>query len=155
MTTFQMDREVTAFVQAHRRLCDHYKEWGLKFTLDGKLLGDLAEIIAAHLFDLQLCKKRTKGVDGHAGDGRSVQVKCTGSASKGPAFAPGEGKADHFIFLRLDFKSATGTVTYYGPEAPIRKLLPVGFTGTKRVSLLAVLAADLLVVAKDRLPRVR
>ena len=155
MTKFQMDEEIRAFVTAHRRLRDHDGEWGLKFTLDGKLVGDLAEVLAAQLFDLQLCKKRTKGVDGHAWDGRSVQVKCTGSSRKGPAFTPGEGKADHLIFLQLDFEKATGTVAYNGPEAPIRQLLPAGFAGTKRVSLTAVLAAGKRVAVGDQLPRVR
>jgi hypothetical protein len=150
-----MDQEVRAFVKAHRRLCDHYGKSGLKFTLDGKLVGDLAEVITADLFGLKLCEIRTAGVDCHARDGRSVQVKATGSSSKGPAFTPGEGRADHLIFLRLDFATATGTVAYNGPEAPIRRLLPARFTGTKRVSLVKVLAADKLVASKDRLRRVK
>jgi len=69
-----MDEEVAVLVKAHRRLCEHYANSGLKFTLDGKLVGDLAEVIAAKLFGLKLCEKRTAGVDGHARDGRSVQV---------------------------------------------------------------------------------
>lgn len=155
MTTFQMDQEVKAFVKAHRRLCEHYGKSGLKFTLDGKLVGDLAEVIAAELFGLKLCEKRTAGVDCLARDGRSVQVKATGSFSKGPAFTPGEGRADHFIFLRLDFASATGSIAYNGPEKPIRQLLPVGFTGTKRVSLAKVLEADRAVPQTGRLQRIR
>lgn len=153
MTTFTMAAMVGEFVEAHRRLRKHYEDTSLAFTLDGKLVGDLGEAIAAELFDLTLCKKRTPGVDGHAKDGRSVQVKATGLLSKGPAFTPGEGRADHLIFLRLDFNSATGTVVYNGPEEPIRRLLPIGFTGTKRVSLVETVAADLLVAPEVRLPR--
>ncbi|MEJ1961017.1 MAG: hypothetical protein WDO56_05500 [Gammaproteobacteria bacterium] len=153
MTTFQMDPEVKAFVKAHRRLCKHYANTRLKFTLDGKLVGDLAEVIASKLFRLTLCRERTPGVDGHAPDGRSVQVKSTGSSFKGPAFTPGEGRADHLIFLRLDFDRATGAVVYNGPEAPIRRLLPAGFTGTKRANLSKVVAADKEVAMKDRLRR--
>jgi hypothetical protein len=148
MNPFLMDEEVRVFVTAHRRLCEHYASSGLNFTLDGKLVGDLAEVIAAKLFDLKLCEKRTAGVDGHARDGRSVQVKATGSSSKGPAFTPGEGRADHLIFLQLDFANATGTVAYNGPEDPIRSLLPPNFTGTKRVRLATVLAADRMVIAE-------
>jgi hypothetical protein len=150
-----MDKEVKAFVAAHRRLCEHYRDSRLKFTLDGKLVGDLAEVIAAELFGLKLCEKRTAGADCHARDGRSVQIKATGSPSKGPAFTPGEGRADHLIFLRLDFANAMGSIAYNGPEIPIRRLLPVGFAGTKRVSLAKVLAADKAVAEKDRLRRVR
>jgi hypothetical protein len=155
MTTFQMDEEVKAFVTAHRRLCKHYENTGLKFTLDGKLVGDLAEVIASKLFGLDLCRKRTPGVDCLAPNGKSVQVKATGSPTKGPAFTPGEGRADHLIFLRLDFDSATGTIGYNGPEAPVRRLLPAGFTGTKRVSLARVLEADRSVPERDRLQRRR
>lgn len=150
--TFQMAQAVADFVEAHNRLKRHYEATGLNFTLDGKLVGDLAEVIAAELFGLILCERRTPGVDGHASDGRSVQVKATGLPTKGPAFTPGEGIADHLIFLRLDFANATGTVAYNGPEVPIRELLPVGFTGTKRVPLSKIFKADALVAPADRLP---
>lgn len=154
MNTFRMAPVVAEFVRAHTRLCQHYAATGLTFTLDGKLVGDLAEVIAAELFGLRLCERRTPGIDGHAADGRSVQVKATGLATKGPAFTPGEGSADHLIFLRLDFASGTGAVLYNGPEAPIRASLPLGFAGTKRVSLAKVLAADAAVSDAGRLPRV-
>jgi hypothetical protein len=154
-TTFTMVPVVRDFVSAHNGLRQYYKDSGLAFTLDGKLVGDLAEVIAADLFGLELCRNRTPGVDCHAPDGRSVQVKATGLFSKGPAFTPGEGRADHLIFLRLDFATATGTIAYNGPELPIRRLLPVSFTGTKRASLAAVLAADALVADRDRLLRLR
>lgn len=155
LKTFQMEQAVRDFVTAHRRLCKHYERTGLRFTLDGKLVGDLAEVIAADLFGLTLCERRTAGVDCHTQTGESVQVKATGTLRKGPAFTPGEGRADHLVFLRLDFDNATGTIAYNGPEAPIRLLLPVRFEGTKRVSLPAILAADAVVAESDRLPRVR
>jgi len=91
------------------------------------------------------------GVDCHAPDGRTVQVKATGSPTKGPAFTPGEGRAEHLLFLRLDFASATGSVAYNGPEAPIRRLLPPGFTGTRRANFAKVLEADSAVAQKHRL----
>jgi hypothetical protein len=151
--TFRMEQAVKDFVKAHRRLCKHYEKTGLTFTLDGKLVGDLAEVMAAELFGLTLRKDRIAGVDCHTRNGRSVQVKATGTARKGPAFTPGEGRADQLIFLRLDFDNATGTIAYNGPEAPIRRLLPVGFTGTKRVSLRSVLKVDASVPDSKRLRR--
>jgi hypothetical protein len=155
MTTFEMEQVVKDFVKAHRRLRNRYKSTGLGFTLDGKLVGDLAEVIAAELFGLTLCERRTAGVDCHATDGRSVQVKATGLPSKGPAFTPGEGRAEHLIFLRLDFDNATGAIGYNGPEEPVRRLLPVGFTGTKRVRLTDIIRLDGLVSEAGRLQRVR
>ena len=70
-----------------------------------------------------------------------------------PAFTSGEGIADHLIFFRLNFASATGYGAYNGPEAPIRGLLAVGFTGTQRVPLSKMLAADAFVAPANRLLR--
>lgn len=151
--TFRMPSVVAEFVQAHRRLCEHYAETNLKFTLDGKLVGDLGEAIAAELFDLTLCKRRIPGVDAHTKDGRSVQVKATGLSSKGPAFSAGEGTADHLIFLQLDFANAKGEVAYNGPEAPVRKLLPSKLTSTKRVTLNRIRQLEANMPANKRLVR--
>lgn len=151
MTNFRMEQAVKDFVKAHRRLRTHYEDTGLSFTLDGKLVGDIAEVLAAQLFGLVLCRQRIAGVDCHTTEGKSVQVKATGLSRKGPAFTPGEGRADYLLFLRLDFDNATGTVAYNGPEEPVRRLLPVGFTGTKRVSLARILKADAAVAESDRL----
>jgi hypothetical protein len=145
---------VRALVSAHRALVHAYRATSLRFTLDGRLVGDIAEAIAAEAFDLDLCRVRTPGVDAHAADGRSVQVKASG-IGKGPAFTPGEGRADHLIFLVLDFDRAEAYVRYNGPEAPIRAKLPVGFQGTKRVPLPTVLALDAAMPVEQRLQRAR
>ena len=44
-----------------------------------------------------------------------MQIKATGTG-RGPAFSKNETRADHLIFLDLDFENATGTVLYNGPE---------------------------------------
>lgn len=143
---------VCALVTAHRELVRAYARTSLRFTLDGRLVGDLAEAIAAEAFGLDLCKVRTPGVDAHAKDGRSVQVKASG-IGKGPAFTPGEGRADHLIFLMIDFDQAKAFVRYNGPEAPVRAELPPDFSGTKRVLLRRVLALDAMVPEAQRLGR--
>lgn len=143
---------VRALVTAHAGLVRAYASTALRFTLDGRLVGDLAEATAAEAFGLELCRVRTAGVDAHAPDGRSVQVKASG-IGKGPAFTPGEGRADHLIFLLLDFDRAMGHVAYNGPEAPVRAHLPAGFTGTKRVPIPTIRALDAAVEDRMRLPR--
>lgn len=155
MTKFDLDGELQTFVAAHQVLCRHYSHTKLRFTLDGRLVGDLAEVIAAKLFNLELCTTRTPGVDAHAPDGRSVQIKATGLPNAGPAFTPGEGIADHLIFIRLNFAAGKGEIAYNGPEAPIRALLPYRFTGTKRVRLNRVLNLDKTVDDQSRLIRVQ
>ncbi|TCP72979.1 hypothetical protein C8J43_101722 [Sphingomonas sp. PP-CE-1G-424] len=144
---------VRALVAAHAVLVAAFSSTNLRFTLDGKFVGDLGEATAADAFGLQLCRVRTAGVDAHAPDGRSVQVKATG-IGKGPAFTPGEGRADHLIFLLFDFDRALAHVGYNGPEAPVRAHLPAGFIGTKRVSIPKVRELDAAVEDRLRLRRV-
>jgi hypothetical protein len=128
--------------RAQQRLRASYAHTRLAFTIDGKLLGDIAEALVAPFYGLTLCAKRTKGVDAHASDGRSVQVKATAKPWSGPSFTPGEGVADHLLFVRIAFETATATIAYNGPEAPVRALLPQTWSGTKTPSLGAVLALN-------------
>jgi hypothetical protein len=156
MDVIELPPAVAAFCRSHADLKAHYAESGLTFTLDGKLVGDIGEATAALAFGLDLCEQRTPGVDAHTRcvQRRSVQIKATGLPKAGPAFTPGEGIADHLLFLRIDFDRGVAEVAYNGPEAPIRALLPEpGWTGTKRVPLSRVRAAAKLVPADARLAR--
>ncbi len=146
---------VNALFAAHTAMCGQFAHTGLKFTLDGKLIGDIGEALVAEAFGITLCRRRTPGVDGHAHDGRSVQIKATGLAKSGPAFTPGEGIADHLIFVRIDFDLGKARVLYNGPEAPVRQFLPSAWTGTKTIRLSQVLIADAALNDWQRLPRVQ
>jgi len=147
--------EVMDLCQVHSRLKARYSDTGLTFTLDGKLVGDIGEAIVAKAFGLRLCANRTPGVDAHTPDGRSVQIKATGRSSAGPAFTPGEGIADHLLFIQIDFNAGVATVAYNGPEAPVRKLLPANWgRGTKVLSLSQIKALDATVSDVDRLAMV-
>jgi hypothetical protein len=145
---------VIKLVAAHRDLVQSYAATALRFTLDGRLVGDIAEATAADAFGLDLCRRRTPGVDALTRDGRTVQIKASG-IGKGPAFTPGEGRADHLLFLMLDFEQAEAHVRYNGPEDPVRAKLPPDFTGTKRVSMPTILALDAAVDESYRLKRIR
>jgi hypothetical protein len=125
-------------------MCKHFKRTGLTFTLDGKLVGDIGEMMVADALNLQLCKSRTPGVDGHTRDGRSVQIKATCKPKAGPAFTAGEGKADQLIFIRIDFERGRAEVLSDGPEAPVRRLLSKKLVGTKRIPLSQIAIADTL-----------
>ena len=67
-------------------------------------------------FGLKLDHARSKiGVDGTAVDGRTVQVKATGT-KRGPAFRPTKVGADHLLFFCIDFENGTAEVVFNGPE---------------------------------------
>lgn len=48
-----------------------------KFTLDGRLVGDLGEILIEEDYDLELYEGLVKHHDGETPDGRRVQIKTT------------------------------------------------------------------------------
>jgi hypothetical protein len=133
--TFTLPSVITDLWKSHQELVTHYKSTPLKFTLDGRLVGDIAEAIAVEKFRLVFPKKRTPGVDALTEQNETVQIKATGSRTKGPAFSPGAGKARYLLFLQLDFEAGEAVVIYNGLEEPVRKLLPNTWKGTKVVSL--------------------
>ncbi len=48
-----------------------------RFTLDGRLVGDLGEILVEDAYDVELHEDLQKHYDGIASDGRQVQIKAT------------------------------------------------------------------------------
>lgn len=152
MQVFELPPAIADLVAARNRLREHYVAAGLDFTLDGNLVGDLGEAIASELFGIKLVPRRsTEGIDGFAPDGRTVQIKATGTG-RGPAFRLVETKADHLLFFDLDFERARGTVVFNGPERIATASLPRQFTGQRSLTRLQIRAADARVAADERLP---
>jgi hypothetical protein len=50
---------------------------GKAFTIDGRLVGDIGEVIAALEYDIELYEVQQADHDGETSDGRKVQVKVT------------------------------------------------------------------------------
>lgn len=113
---FSLPPAITELLAARNSLRAEYKHLGLQFTLDGNLVGDIGEALAAELFGVQLELRCVAGVDGFAADGRSVQVKAIGRG-RGPAFRMGETHADHLLFFSLNFESSEGTISFNGAGA--------------------------------------
>lgn len=148
--SFSLPPVITDLVVARNRLRDHYKSANLEFTLDGNLIGDIGEAVAAELFGLKLSARNGTGVDGHAPDGRSVQVKSTGT-NRGPAFRMVDTRADHLIFMSFDLDNLRGEVVYNGPEDIAIKVLPAAWTGQMTISMTRIRLLDLSVPEENRL----
>ena len=147
---FELPPSVQKLVAARNELKEHFSEVDLHFTFDGNLVGDLGEAVAAELFGLKLTGRSNEGVDGYAPDGRSVQVKASGT-KRGAAFRPVETKADHLLFFHLDYDGCYGEVIYNGPEEPVREVLPETWVGQRCVSAAAFRRLDKIVAESDRL----
>lgn len=153
-TEFALPPAITELLAARNKLRDHYSGVGLEFTLDGNLVGDIGEAVAAELFGVRLEPRCAAGIDGFASDGRTVQVKASGRG-RGPAFRLVETKADHLLFLSLDFEACKGAVTFNGPEAIVRAMLPEVWAGQRSLTLAQMKRADATVEGVQRLPRLR
>src|ERR1700684_1273768 len=80
-----------------------------KFTIDGRLVGDIGEIIAAAEFDLTLDETSQAKHDGKAVDGRKVQIKATFKDSLTFRSIP-----DYYLGLKLNW-DGTHEVIFNGP----------------------------------------
>jgi hypothetical protein len=67
-----MIRNLWGQIQHLRKLYPHRR-----FTLDGRIVGDIGEVVAETLFDLTLDEKSRKTHDAVAGDGRQVSIKAS------------------------------------------------------------------------------
>ena len=123
----------------------------LLFTLDGNLVGDIGEALAVEHFGIKLNDRCGEGIDGTASDGRSVQIKTTGTG-RGAAFRDTE-HAQHLLFFSVNFAACTASIVYNGPEARVRAKLQPSRAGQKSVSMSQMRALDALVPEGDRLPR--
>jgi hypothetical protein len=97
--------------------------------------------------------RSAEGIDGYAPNGRTVQVKATGTG-RGPAFRLVETRADHLLFFDLDFEKAVGTVVFNGPEHLATRTLPKQFKNQRSLTRPQIRAADAQVLPYQRLPMV-
>jgi hypothetical protein len=151
MNRFELPTQIRPLVEARNALKARYSAADLHFTLDGNLVGDLGEAVAAELFGLRLTGRGNEGIDGYARDGRSVQIKASGT-KRGAAFRPVETHANHLLFFHFDYDACAGEVVYNEPEEPVVRTLPLVWTGQRCVSFPTLRRLDKLVDETERLP---
>ncbi|ACE92246.1 hypothetical protein RHECIAT_CH0003298 [Rhizobium etli CIAT 652] len=151
MTKFILPPVIAGLVIARDRVRRHYAVPGLSFTLDGKLVGDIGEAVAAELFGLILRPGVGTGIDGHALDGRSVQVKATGTGC-GLVFRKVDARANHLIFIEFDFEKLAGEIVFNGPERIALYDMPDAWVKQRPVSPRKIRVVNETVSDGDRLP---
>ena len=84
---------------------------GRKFTLDGHLVGNIGEVIAAYHYALKLLPPIAEKHDAVSEDGRLVQIKAT----QGVRQISLRSEPDYLIVLWINSKSGTVKEIYNGP----------------------------------------
>ncbi len=136
---FSLPDAVGFVVKATKALRECYPNLGLKFTPDGKFVGDLGEAIAVEMFGVEL--KQGRGIDGYLGE-IPIQIKTTGRPKGGAAFRPIDEfhpKKTHLIVYFIDWKNAEGELIFNGMEALVR---PDCKGGQREVSRQKMLKTD-------------
>lgn len=135
LSRYKLPNEVAHLVHARNQLRMRYKKYGLKFTPDGNMVGDLGEAIAAELFGLTLSEKRgTKAIDAHTSQRETVQIKASGRGQS-IQFTHNEEPAAWLLVLILDYEREEVEIAYNGPYGPAVKKLPTGWLGQKPVTV--------------------
>ena len=153
MIEFDLPAVIAELVLARDRVRDHYRVPDLAFNLDGKLVGDIGEAVAAEMFGFTLKTGGGTGIDAVAPDGRTVQIKANGTG-RGAAFRNVDTRADHLIYIAFDFKNLRGQIVFNGPERLALTGMAVSWLGQRPVSNQAIRRLNALVKDGDRLPLV-
>jgi hypothetical protein len=137
-----------------RRLRDSYSEHGRHFTLDGRLIGDIGEVLAVQHYAITLTTTQTAVHDAVTDDGRKVQIKAT---MKDSLTFPCGDAPDYYIGLKI-LEDGTPLEVYNGPGAIIKKKVLAGRksrpkTGSHVVSIGALARLQKSVPPNEQIPK--
>lgn len=90
-----------------------------RFTLDGRLVGDIGEILVEGAYDLTLFDVLAKHHDGKTSDGRLVQIKAT---MQGSLTFPGDHVPDNYLGIKIN-SDGTFVEIFNGPGDIIARFL--------------------------------
>lgn len=123
-----------------------------RFTLDGRLVGDLGEILAQSEYELTVYERMPKHHDAETPDGRRVQIKAT---MKDALTFPADHVPDYYLGLRIDEHGRIEEI-FNGPgwvaaQTVAKRRTPK--TNLHSISLTALRALNAKVTAGDRVAR--
>jgi hypothetical protein len=134
------------------RLRETYKRRNKKFTLDGRLVGDIGEVLAEEVYDISLFDTLERHHDGVSVDGRRVQIKAT--MGKSLTF-PADHTPDYYIGIRINHDASFEEV-FNGPGDIAGKAV-AGRGPTKTnlhsITLSALKKLNALVPPEARIPK--
>jgi hypothetical protein len=147
--TITIPQAVRQMLSIVEQLCEAYPK--KKFTLDGRLVGDIGEVLVEEAYDLELFEDIKKHHDALCSDGRFVQIKAT--MKKSLTF-PADHVPDHYIGVQV---GADGTFieVFNGPGAIAQQSVKGRAkpkTNLHSVSVSALAKLQAAVRHEDRIP---
>lgn len=131
------------------RLCAAYPK--KKFTLDGRLVGDIGEVLVEDAYDLNLYEDVKKHHDAECSDGRLVQIKAT---MKKDLTFPADHVPDYYLGVQLR-PDGTFIEVFNGPGPIASKAVKnrgKPKTNLHKVSVTALQTLQTRVRPEDRIP---
>jgi hypothetical protein len=124
-----------------------------KFTLDGRLVGDIGEVLAAELYLIELNDGLTKHHDAVSADGtnRKVQIKATMNDS---LTFPCDHVPQYYIGIKIDSEGEMEEI-FNGPGSIIKKILKnrqITKTNLHSISISALRELNNEVPKENRIP---
>ncbi len=123
-----------------------------KFTLDGRLVGDIGEVLVASAYDVELFEGVQRHHDGKCSKGRLVQVKAT---MKENLTFPAGHVPDRYLGIQIH-ADGTFTEVFNGPGAVAAKAISSRKqpkTNLHSVSVSALKKLNQGIAEHDRIPR--
>jgi hypothetical protein len=115
-----MKKEIKSLMRIVDKLQRRYKAKNKKFTLDGRLVGDIGEVLAEEKFRIKLYDKLIKNYDGETIEERKpIQIKAT---MKDRLCYPSTFHPKVFLGVKI-LPSGEIEVVYNGDTKPIKRYL--------------------------------
>ena len=112
MATITIPEAVSQMLRIVEKLCVAYPH--KRFTLDGRLVGDIGEVLVANAYDVTLFEDLTKHHDGQTSDGRLVQIKATMKTVQPGLTFPADHTPDYFLGVHIH-RDGTFSEIFNGP----------------------------------------
>lgn len=141
---------IKQLLQITKQLHNEYPK--RRFTLDGRLVGDVGEVLAEIEYDIELYDGLQKHHDAKASDGRQVQIKAT---MKDSLTFPVDHVPDYYLGIKIEH-DGTLTEIFNGPGSvaseAVKNRQPTK-TNLHSVHINALKRLNEEVHSRDKIPR--
>lgn len=152
MNTTEAIKKLLTIVEALR---EEYKDKNKKFTLDGRLVGDIGEVIVQDNYDVELFDKIVPKYDGIDSMNRKIQIKATFNKTLGFPCSQND-IPDYYLGIQIQ-NDGSFIEIYNGPGNNIWALISDRETkpknGLYNLSLSSLVKISQCVNDKDRIKR--